>query len=268
MSKALVIKGANFLANRIEQITVSDPIPCTGISLSQNSLAFTQIGATATLTATLVPADTTEALTWVSSNEDVATVANGIVTCTGVGSATITATCGTFNVTCDVASTLTVVADDVWIAEDGYKYGGSVNLPTKDYISRSSDAASRLFYSETDELGGYRAFSGTTNAGKYAIPFPKGTTKIVFTKPDGATKYHFGFATCNTLERQTYVTGSDGDSARAVNGVIMFNQTSNEVIRDVAPNIADGANGFIFSYTFVVPTDLANITGKVHVRFE
>lgn len=268
MSKALVIKGANFLANRIEQITISDPIPCTGISLSQESLTFDSIGATATLSATLTPADTTEALTWVSSNEDVATVENGIVTCVGVGSATITATCGTFNATCDVTSTLTVVADDVWVVDDGYKYGGSVSLPTKNYISRSSDAAGRLFYSATDELGGYRAFSGAANAGKYAIPFPKGTTKIVFTKPDGATKYHFGFATCNTLERQTYVTGSDGDSARAVNGVIMFKQEGNEVIRDVAPNIENGANGFIFSYTFVNPAALADVTGKVRVRFE
>ena len=268
MSKALVIKGANFLANRIEQITISDPIPCTGISLSQESLTFDSIGATTTLSATLTPTDTTEALTWVSSNEDVATVTNGIVVCVGVGSATITATCGTFNATCDVTSTLTVIADDVWVAEDGYKYGGSVSLPTKDYISRSSDAAGRLFYSGTDELGGYRAFSGTANSGKYAIPFPKGTTKIVFIKPDGATKYHFGFATCNTLERQTYVTGSDGYSARAINGPVIFNQTSNEIIRDVTQNIADGANGFIFSYAFVDPAALADVTGKVRVRFE
>ena len=96
MSKALVIKGANFLANRVEQISVSDPIPCTGIALSQNTIEFTQIGATATLVATLTPTDTTEALSWVSSDEDVATVSNGVVTCTGIGTATITAICGPF----------------------------------------------------------------------------------------------------------------------------------------------------------------------------
>lgn len=268
MSKALVIKGANFAVNKVTTVALDNPVPCTGLTLSQSSITFSAIDATVQLTVTKEPVNTTDAVTWVSSNEDVATVADGLVTCVGVGTTMITVTCGTQSATCEVTSTLTIVADDTWYVDNGHNYNGSVSLPTKNYIARSANAAGRLFYSTVDVLGGYRAFSGTANAGKYAIPFPKGTTKIVFTKPDGATKYHFGFATCNTLERQTYVTGSDGDSARAINGPVIFNQTSNEIIRDVAPNIADGANGFIFSYTFVDPAALTDVTGKVSVRFE
>ena len=268
MSKALVIKGANFAVNKVTTVVLDNLVPCTGLTLSQSEITFSAIGATVQLNAVKEPINTTDAVTWVSSNEDVATVADGLVTCVGVGTATITATCGTQSATCEVTSTLTIVADDTWFAEDGYKYGGSVSLPTKDYISRSYDAAGRLFYSKENTLGGYRAFSGTANDGKYAIPFPKGVTKLTFTRPEGVIKYHFGFATCNTAERQTYVTGTDGNSARAVNGVIMWNQEGNEVTRNVTPNIGNGANAFIFSYTFVNPSTIADVKGKVTVRFE
>ena len=65
-------------------------IKTPSISLSESSLAFDLIGKTATLTATAVPSDSE--IVWKSSNENVATVENGVVTAKGAGTATITAT--------------------------------------------------------------------------------------------------------------------------------------------------------------------------------
>lgn len=64
----------------------------TSITLSQTSATLLP-GQTVTLTATVLPANTTnKAVTWKSSNTDVAIVENGVVTAKSVGSATITVT--------------------------------------------------------------------------------------------------------------------------------------------------------------------------------
>ena len=78
------------------------PIPCTGLSLNVSTLAFTGKG-TQTLIATPEPNDTTDTIFWDSSNNNIITVDNGVVTAVGNGEATITATCGSFSATCAVS---------------------------------------------------------------------------------------------------------------------------------------------------------------------
>lgn len=92
-----------------EYIRVLVPVPCTGVSLSQSAINFTKDGESVTLTATLTPTDTTDKLTWESSNTAVATVENGVVTCVGMGNAVITARCGARSATCAVAAEYVVV---------------------------------------------------------------------------------------------------------------------------------------------------------------
>ena len=67
-------------------------VPVTGVKLNTETLElFT--GNTATLTATVEPDNATnQNVTWSSSDPSVATVANGVVTAVGAGTATITAT--------------------------------------------------------------------------------------------------------------------------------------------------------------------------------
>ena len=76
-----------------------------GIALNKTSTSF-YIGSTETLTATVYPLKTNQAVTWASSNAAVATVdANGIVTGVAVGTATITAASQddpSINATCTV----------------------------------------------------------------------------------------------------------------------------------------------------------------------
>jgi len=99
----------NFAASRrtwtdeyLESLTPIVRVPCIGITLSANELAFTEKG-TQTIVATVEPTDTTDKIVWITSDENVATVDNGVVTAVFNGNATITATCGDYSATCSVA---------------------------------------------------------------------------------------------------------------------------------------------------------------------
>ena len=59
-------------------------VPATGVTLDKTELSLTE-GASASLTAAVTPADTTDKLAWTSSNEDVATVKDGTVTAVKAG---------------------------------------------------------------------------------------------------------------------------------------------------------------------------------------
>jgi len=90
-------------------ITIVDgPAPIvavTGVSLDQETLTLTAGGAAGTLLATVAPADATNKnVSWTSSDESVATVADGVVTPVAAGSATITVITadGSFIDTCEV----------------------------------------------------------------------------------------------------------------------------------------------------------------------
>lgn len=77
-------------------------IPATAIALDPTSITKEQYKS-ATLAATLTPANATTIVEWSSSDEAVATVSNGVVTMVGVGKATITAKAGEgVTATCDV----------------------------------------------------------------------------------------------------------------------------------------------------------------------
>ena len=68
-------------------------VKVSSVSLNQSSLSLTKKGQTAQLSASVSPSNATnKSVTWSSSNSNVATINNGVVTAVGNGSATITAT--------------------------------------------------------------------------------------------------------------------------------------------------------------------------------
>ena len=70
-----------------------DPDPTlTSISLSVSELNLTVGHSSSQITVTATPSNASKSVTWSTSDDSVATVANGIVTAVGVGTATITAT--------------------------------------------------------------------------------------------------------------------------------------------------------------------------------
>ena len=92
--------------------TDSEPakIAVSSITLNPTSLSL-QEGESATITATVSPADATDkSITWSSSNTSVATVSDGKVTAIKDGTATITASAGGKTATCEVTVTKNEVA--------------------------------------------------------------------------------------------------------------------------------------------------------------
>lgn len=85
-------------------------VAVTGVSLNKDSATLT-VGGMETLTATVSPDNATDkTVTWTTDNATVATVANGVVTAVGKGTATITATAtnGTNDTADDFTATCTV----------------------------------------------------------------------------------------------------------------------------------------------------------------
>ncbi|MBR5101848.1 MAG: leucine-rich repeat protein [Muribaculaceae bacterium] len=74
--------------NNFLHIEENDDVNALSLSINQIELA---IGEKVKLGATLLPADATTSIAWLSSNEDVAIVKNGLVTAKNVGEATISA---------------------------------------------------------------------------------------------------------------------------------------------------------------------------------
>lgn len=87
-------------------VTVKKPtVAATKVTLDKTTLSLEE-GASAQLTATVTPANSTDTVTWQSSDTKVATVdENGNVTAVAAGKATITATAGSKKATCAVTVT-------------------------------------------------------------------------------------------------------------------------------------------------------------------
>lgn len=105
MGNALKILGVDFSGSAVDQVVYEELIPCTSIELNEDTLSFDTVNETFQLVATVLPNDTTDVLTWESSNENVATVVNGLVTIHGIGNAIITATCGEQSASATIAQT-------------------------------------------------------------------------------------------------------------------------------------------------------------------
>ena len=81
---------------------VTVTVACTGVSLNKTLLNFSSLGSSQTLTATKSPSNSTDTVSWSTSNANVATVSNGKITSVGDGSCTITVKCGSKSATCSV----------------------------------------------------------------------------------------------------------------------------------------------------------------------
>ena len=94
-------------------VTVGADIKAERVELDVTELTL-KAGETATLTAVVLPEDNTDELTvvWSSSDEAVATVAEGVVTAVAPGTATVTATAGTLTADCAVTVTGDTVPGD------------------------------------------------------------------------------------------------------------------------------------------------------------
>lgn len=154
--------------------------PCTGITLDRDTLTIAR-GSTATLTATVEPADTTNTIVWSSENDNIATVENGVVTAVGQGETTITATCGNQTASCKVivnkaflTGKVTITGDAVYgvtltaAYEEGnaqkveyvwYREGENMPVGTKNIYTITKDDIGKtltVWVSDTDNFNGMK----------------------------------------------------------------------------------------------------------------
>ena len=171
MGRALVIKNVDFSTNKLDTVTYDDPIPCESIELDQSTITVSEIGDTVTLTATVLPADTTDTVVWVSSDTNVAEVNGGVVTVKGIGTATITAKCGNQTATASVNQTSLQFTDIVTVS--GVKASESQSVLW--LYGNSGDATIGKAYTNASDL---RVFSAAANSLE-AIPVPYGATSVL-----------------------------------------------------------------------------------------
>lgn len=154
--------------------------PCTGIKLDRDTLTIAR-GETATLTATVEPADTTDKVVWSSKDDNIATVKDGVVTAVGQGETTITATCGNQTASCKVivnkaflTGKVTITGDAVYgvtltaAYEEGnaqkveyvwYREGENMPVGTKNIYTITKDDIGKtltVWVSDTDNFNGMK----------------------------------------------------------------------------------------------------------------
>ena len=259
MGKALVIKGISFSVNKLTTVTLSDPVPCEGITLDKSTISMTAIGSTATIIPTVSPVDTSDVVTWSSSDTEVATVVDGVVTAAGVGSATITAVCGTQIATCTVSVSVSMILDEAYSMISGYYYNSSLDFtknPTKNYITVGSSSNSALFYDADNSLGEYRAIYTNANnrsalAYVYPIPFPSGkVSKITINTPDSipVANSRICFALTDAKTQQHY-SGMDTVDGQCCAG--LYHQFMNNY-QGAGPLVVNNIQNYPTANSFVV----------------
>ena len=105
-------------------------IPATSITLDKSELTLLADN-DASLTATVKPLNTTDAVTWTSSNPSVASVYSGYVSALQVGETTITAWAGELSATCKVTVEyqFSISASEVTASGDGQEFTIKVKCP-------------------------------------------------------------------------------------------------------------------------------------------
>lgn len=217
MAKTIVIKGADYSANSFDVVTFNT-IPCTGISLDKQTAEISSIGGATTIVPTLTPVNTTDEVSWASSDIDVATVTNGVVTTIGVGTATITATCGSQSATCVVTSRA-FMDTNVLKRVGGYFYAnssesGGNGLPSWSALARGGGIACS---------NGVLHFYGNSGADVYPYILPKNTAKIRITIGQGST--------VNNIYKVLWMESTTPTSE--------YNQVVNVFVVDTSPAITD-----------------------------
>ena len=124
----------------------------------------------------MTPVDTTDSVIWSSSDENVATVNNGVVTIHGIGTATITATCGNQTATATINQTSLKAQYSMKVVND--KYPNNRTLGSDSVLSISSlegqKAIGQTYHEANTDL---HVYSGQTNDIE-CIRVPYGATAV------------------------------------------------------------------------------------------
>lgn len=183
MAKTIVIKGASYSDNALDKVSFSGTVPCTGIEFENETISITNY-APVTVEYSVTPEDTTDAVTWASSDTDVVTVADGVITAVGIGTATVTATCGNYSATASVTVSIQFAG--------GYVFG-TIQDSVVTYGSKSiSESYSRVsVVGSGNQAADYALVQGTgISENYYPVLLPNNTKSITVKITDKTSFYN------------------------------------------------------------------------------
>ena len=151
------------------------------------------------LTATIAPQNFTDAVTWTSSNEDVATVSDtGYVEVCGVGTAVITVTAGNVKAACTV--TVPQLIDWIEFDEDEIELKSGETYQLRPDISPSNATNKKLKYTSSDTKVAEVSASGLVTAKS------EGEARIRAAATDGSDEYAVCYVTVAGKAKVTGIT--------------------------------------------------------------
>ncbi len=178
---------------------VEDAIKVTGVTVNFTSRSI-KVGETTEIEATVEPADATNKnVTWSTSDENVATVEDGVITGVAAGNATITVTTedGGFTADCEVTvSAVKVTGVSLNIESSPLKVGETLELVAS--IEPEDATNQAVAWTSSDEGVATVSDGVVTGVGK-------GTATITVTTEDGGMTAE---CTVNVAEEFVYVAGS------------------------------------------------------------
>lgn len=228
-SKALVIMGTNFASNKVTTVSFGGSVPCTGITLDSDTMTFTAENQEISIGYTLAPSNTTDEVGIVSSDTSVVTIADGKAKAVGVGSATITITCGTQSATISVSSAFTMVRN--------FKEQYSLSVDgTHPHIVNDS-AASYWGYCGAEETWGDGRYISTAHEPNIPVyKIPAGCTEIVIDVPSSSWK------------SQVYFFDSTQSGYSSTDYAYFISRDASAVAGDRTVSVAEGADSFGIAY--------------------
>ena len=224
-----------------------------GISLDRSALTLVSGGSTA-LTATVSPSNADQTVTWTSSDEAVATVAqDGTVTAVAAGEAIITASAGAYRASC----TVTVTGADVdvlpstWPTETEDQLPDGLNDEVKEAVNEAAGTvnADSALSQAAQEQAGQLADSAEKDELLQKGQSELGSEEIVL-----YTQTYLQVTTVDAL------TGTDG----SINSVTLDISPKGQVVASTASTAGDINQGNSVVVKEIPQEDL-NITGTAHV---
>lgn len=208
-----IIITANEMENFSKTINVAVTLVTpTAIALSESEVALDKDTPSATLTVTPTPDGANNAATWTSSDETVATVANGVITAVSSGTATITAT-SVVDTEVSATATVTVSFPETTVPASYYVNDGAtrtVYTTGENLIKNGSFEYSDGFYGWTDATTG----AAKLTSSNFEI-VTDGENKYLKSKNHGGSTAASSIGTAWPIEAgKTYVFGY---KAKAVN---------------------------------------------------
>lgn len=233
MARTLVIKDADFSANKVTTVTFIGGVDCEGISFDQSSYSLTSMDSVV-VGYTLAPTDTTDPVRWSSSDENVVTISGGTMTVVGIGTATITATCGNYS------ASATVAVDIAYVPHYGFL---SPTGATSAFIEGGKSLARLASFGTGNQKFTYGVVVTTAGMGTYyPVKLPKNASRIEVKNTNPSAFYNANYSYVVWAKDEFCGDDRFPSACKAMGQTDMYNMRQETT---KAFDVPSGAEGFV-----------------------